>query len=339
MVESHTVAPISDSSSVVHPQQPPSFQPPETKTVEPNTNSSTASQSPPFQPAKSPSITPISETKATSATAIPTTDINQDLIWQKAIALVHPPTTRTLLSQKCHLVSINGSMVTIGVVSPPLIKLIQAKIANIETAFTQACQRKIKVTLEVAKNTPPSATHNSSPSPSNPQLKRNSQLPKLETETITAPENIPASNLQSPTPTSPPAKPQTKPVVTHDIKRSPIENQESPLQVTTSDFSAITDTQNPTAANEQINIHNQNVIANAPSKGDFQKAVELLAKSFDGEVISLGNAEENLPSEETSTSNDLNYQTHQEQSIAQPATPIRNRPDLTMYEDDDNVPF
>ena len=338
LVENHTVAPISDSSSVVHPQQPPSFQPPETKTVEPITNSSTVSQSPPFQPAKSPSITPISETGSTSTTAIPNTDINQDLIWQKAIALVHPPTTRTLLSQKCHLVSINGSMVTIGVVSPPLIKLIQAKIANIETAFTQACQRKIKVTLEVAKHTPSSATHNSSPSPSNPQLNRNSQLAKLETETIKAPENIPASNFQSPPPTSPPAKPQTTPVVTHENKRSLTETQKSPLHVTTSDLPAIADTQNP-KTNEQINIHNQDVIANTPSPGDFQKAVELLAKSFDGEVISLGNAEENLPSEETSTSNELNSQTHQEQSIAQPASPIRNRPDLTMYEDDDDVPF
>ena len=338
LTENHTVAPISDSSSVVHPQQLPSFQPPETKTVEPNTNSSKVSQSPPFQPAKSPSITPISETGSTSTTAIPNVDINQDLIWQKAIALVHPPTTQKLLSQKCHLVGINGSMVTIGVVSPPLIKLIQAKSSNIETAFTQACQRKIKVTLEVAKNTSPSSTNNSSPPPNNPQPNRSSQLPKLETETIKAPENIPASNIQSQPPTSPPAKPQTTPVVTHENKRSPIENQKSPLQVTTADFPAITDAQNPTA-NEQINIHNQDVIAKTPSPGDFQKAVELLAKSFDGEVISLGNAEENLPSEETSTSNELNSQTNQEQSIAQPATPIRNRPDLTMYEDDDDVPF
>ena len=136
----------------------------------------------------------------------------------------------------------------------------------------------------------------------------------------------------------PPPKSQTKPVVNHNLKQSLTKNQESHIPVATFDSPAITDTQNKTA-NEQINIHHQDVIANNPSEGDFQKAVELLAKSFDGEVISLGNAQENLPSEETAISNDLNPQTNQEQSIEKPATPIRNRPDLTMYEDDDEVPF
>ena len=336
LTESQTVIPIANSSSVAQPQQPLSSQPPEKKTVEPITNSASVSQPQPSQPAKSPAV--ISGTAETLSPAIPTPDIDQDIIWQKAIALVHPPTTQTLLSQKCHLISIKGSMVTIGVVSPQLIKLIQVKIANIETAFTQACQRKIKVNLEVSKNQSQPATNNSSPAPSKPQLNRSYQLPKLETETIKATENIPASNLQSLPLTTPVPKPETQTVVTHEIKRSPIEKQESPLQVTTSDSPTIIDTQNITA-NEQINIHHQDIIANNRSEGDFQKAVELLAKSFEGEVITLGNPEDNLPSEESTISHDLNPQNKQEQSIEEPATPIRNRPDLTMYEDDDDVPF
>ncbi len=338
MAETHPVAPISNSSSVAHTQQPSFSELPEKKTVEPISNSSTVSQPQPFQPVNSQPV--ISETGETLSPTIPTPDIDRDIIWQQAIALVHPPTTQKLLSQKCHLVSINGSMATIGVVSPQLVKLIQAKIAKIETAFTQACQRKIKVTLEVANNTSQPATNNSSPPPSKPQSNRSSQLPKLETETetIKARENIPASNFQSLPSTTPPPKSQTKPIVNHDLKQSLTKNQESYIPVATFDSPAITDTQNKTA-NEQINIHHQDVIANNPSEGDFQKAVELLAKSFDGEVISLGNAQENLPSEETAISNDLNPQTNQEQSIEKPATPIRNRPDLTMYEDDDDVPF
>ena len=305
MAETHPVAPISNSSSVAHTQQPSFSELPEKKTVEPISNSSTVSQPQPFQPVNSQPV--ISETGETLSPTIPTPDIDRDIIWQQAIALVHPPTTQKLLSQKCHLVSINGLMATIGVVSPQLVKLIQAKIAKIETAFTQACQRKIKVTLEVANNTSQPATNKSSPPLSKPQSNRSSQLPKLETETetIKGTENIPASNFQSLPSTTLTPKPQTKPVVN----------------------------------NEQINIHRQDVIADNPSEGDFQKAVELLAKSFDGEVISLGNTQENLPSEETAISNDLNPQTNQDQSIEKPATPIRNRPDLTMYEDDDDVPF
>ena len=298
----------------------------------------TVSQPQVNQPGTSQPITPISETKKNSVTSIPTTDINQDLIWQKAIALVHPPTTRTLLFQKCHLINIQGSMVTIGVVSPQLIKLIQVKISNIETAFTQACQRKIKVTLEVAKNTPQPATSKSSSPSSKTELNRSSQLPELEPETIKVPESIPAANIQSLPPTTPPLKSQTKPVVTHENKRASNATQDSHLSVATTDSPAIKDIKNP-KVNEQVNVHHQDVISNNSSAGDFQKAVELLTKSFDGEVINLGNIEEDLPSKETAISDNLNPETNQAQSREQPTNPIRNRPDLTMYEDDDDVPF
>ena len=341
--ESQTAAPIANSSAVSQPQPPTSSQPPEKTRVEsisnePITHTAKVSQPQPSQTVTSQPITPISETAEASAAAIPTTDINQDTIWQKAIALAQPPTTQTLLSQKCHLISIKGSMVVIGVVSPPLIKLIQAKIANIETAFSQACQRNIKVTLEVSKNASQPATNNISPS-SKPESNGSSQFPKLEEKHVKAPENIPVSNIQSPPPINPPSPPQAQPIVTHEIKRSPIAKQEPPLSVATSDSPAITNPQNP-VVKEPTAIPHHDPIANSPAAGDFQKAVELLAKSFDGEVINLGNAEENLPSEEAEiaeTDGDLDSQKNQDQSPEQSA--IRNRPDLTMYEDDEDVPF
>ena len=336
LTQSQTVAQMANSSSVAHTQQSSFSEIPKKKRFEPSTN--TSSQPQVNQPATSQPITPISETKENSVTAIPTTDINQDLIWQKAIALVHPPTTRTLLFQKCHLINIQGSMVTIGVVSPQLIKLIQVKISNIETAFTQACQRKIKVTLEVAKNTPQPATSKSSPPSSKTEPNRSSQLPELEPETIKVPEIIPAANIQSLPPTTPSPKPQTKPVVTHENKRASNATQDSHLSVATADSPAIKDIQNP-KVNEEVNIAHQDVTANTSSAGDFQKAVELLTKSFDGEVINLGNIEEDLPSKETAISDNLNPDTNQAQSVEQPTNPIRNRPDLTIYEDDDDVPF
>ncbi len=77
-------------------------------------------------------------------------DVDIQTIWQKAIAILQPPTTRSLLKQKCHLISLTGSQAIIGISAPPLLRLLQGKAANIEAAFTQVCQRKIKVTLEIA---------------------------------------------------------------------------------------------------------------------------------------------------------------------------------------------
>ena len=66
-----------------------------------------------------------------------------DDIWQKAIAILQPPTTRALLKQKCRLVSLGNSQAIIEVDHPALVKLLQRKIPNIEAAFTQVCQEKL----------------------------------------------------------------------------------------------------------------------------------------------------------------------------------------------------
>ncbi|MGK7913935.1 MAG: hypothetical protein AB4038_00065, partial [Prochloraceae cyanobacterium] len=352
--ESQTVNPIANSSVVAHTPQVPSSQLPDKKTVEPISNqqithASTLSQPQPPQPVPSQPIASLSETETTaiSPAAIPTTDPDQDLIWQKAIALVQPPTTQTLLSQKCHLIRIKDSMVIMGVVSPPLVRLIQAKIANIEAAFTKACQRKIKVTLEVVKHqSQPTVTNNITPAPSKPESNGSSQFSQLEREPIKVPENISSSELKSAPPKT--EQPPPKPVVTPEIERSQIANQKPQIAEASSESPVTSDPQNPIVDTTTTN----DVIPHTPAAGDFQKAVELLAKSFDGEVISLGNLAENLPSTEeleevegtevvknTASSDSLNTPTHRDQSLEKPATTIRNRPDLTMYEEEDEVPF
>ncbi|MGK7898362.1 MAG: DNA polymerase III subunit gamma/tau [Xenococcus sp. (in: cyanobacteria)] len=345
--ESPEPAPIDHSSAISQPQQSLSAQLPVKKIVEPisnqpNTDSATVSQP---QPVQNKPTEPIAETetKATSPEAIP--DQDRELIWQKAIALVQPPTTRTLLSQKCHLINIKDSMVIMGVVSPPLIKLIRAKIANIETAFSQACQRTMKVTLEVANHKSQSANNTSHSNANKLQSNSSSSGQTVEKKTIETPDKIPASDHQSlapSPPTVPTPPPQTKPLVSQEKTRSPINEQTSHLSEIISESPAISEPQNP-VADEAITSQNQDVIADTPAEGDFQKAVELLAKSFDGEIITLGNLVENLPSaekvEEKEISNSLNTQTNQEQFLEQSTKTIRNRPDLTMYEDEDEVPF
>ena len=333
--ESQTTAPITPAAAVAQPKQSSPTEPTNKIKVEPITHSSTVTPRQPEQPiVTSKPITPISEIEAAPATAIPTPDLDPDLIWQKAIALL-PRTTHALLSQQCHLVSIQGSMVIIGVVSPNLSKLIQAKIPNIETAFTQVCQRKIKVTLEVAKHKSKAATHHPASASGKPESNGSVQFSQPAREPIKAPENISAAPTPSPSPTI--SQPPTKPVVTQEIKRSPTANQLPPLNSRTSNTSAVTEPPNPVA--KVVTPSSTQEDTTTPTEGDFQKAVEILAKSFDGEIIALENKEENLSPETTEISPAANIQANQEQLQQQPAQTIRNRPDLTIYEDEEDVPF
>jgi DNA polymerase III subunit gamma/tau len=77
--------------------------------------------------------------------------IDLDTIWQKAIAVVVPPTTKELLRQQCFPISFDGTIVKIGIGSPQLLKLHQGKLANIEAAFSRICNYKVKAIFEVAK--------------------------------------------------------------------------------------------------------------------------------------------------------------------------------------------
>jgi DNA polymerase-3 subunit gamma/tau len=78
-------------------------------------------------------------------------NLSPDVIWQKAIDVVVPPTTKELLRQQCFLISFDGSIAKIGIGSPQLMKLHQGKLTNIEAAFSRICDRKIKAVFEVAR--------------------------------------------------------------------------------------------------------------------------------------------------------------------------------------------
>jgi DNA polymerase III subunit gamma/tau len=77
-------------------------------------------------------------------------NIPPEAIWKKAIDVVEPPTTKELLRQQCFLISFDETIAKIGIGSPQLMKLHQGKLANIEAAFSQICQYKVKAVFEVA---------------------------------------------------------------------------------------------------------------------------------------------------------------------------------------------
>ncbi|MDJ0577236.1 MAG: DNA polymerase III subunit gamma/tau [Xenococcaceae cyanobacterium MO_234.B1] len=307
-------------------------------------------------------------------------EVDKEEIWQKAIAILKPPTTRTLLSQKCHLISIQDSMAIMGITSPKLRKLFQEKVSNIETAFSQVCQRTIKVSLEIAPNGAASAAKVSPP-----QAEVGTRRPvNTETHQETGEENN--SSLMNVTPYKPPKSSNLKPEV--DTKHSLEAKQdtfkqdtfkngfnrelETPQEkirditpdITTSskpDISAVT-TSIPESQSLPETVVDSNISESeaqggqttvVSSEAEFTKAVELIAKSFDGEIITLDNysyteefpstqpqiveTPESLPPE-TTTDNDISNDISLKKKENYDRGIVSNRPDCSMYDYED-VPF
>ncbi len=300
-------------------------------------------------------------------------EVDKEEIWQKAIAILKPPTTRILLSQKCHLISIQDSMAIMGITSPKLRKLFQEKVSNIETAFSQVCQRTIKVTLEIAPNSIASVAKVSLP-----QAEVGTRRPvNTETHQETGEENN--SSLINEIPYKPPKSSNLKPeadtkhslgakqdTFKNGFNREPETPQEKipdiTPDITTSsepetDISAATipipesqslpETVVDSNLSESEAQGGQTTVVS--SEAEFTKAVELIAKSFDGEIITLDNysyteespstqgqiveTQESLPPE-TTTDNDIsvNKKENYDRGI------VSNRPDFSMYDYED-VPF
>jgi DNA polymerase-3 subunit gamma/tau len=141
-VSTPTITPPSPqrpSTPEVAPTPPtsPSPTPPPT----PSTASSpTAPSSTPPTPPPSPTPNPVTPT-----TQPEQSDLNQD--WQKVLAHLEPISRRELLRQMCYLVEFDGRVARVGV-KPKWYKKVQSDLLTITTAFQQAFQHEIKVTLE-----------------------------------------------------------------------------------------------------------------------------------------------------------------------------------------------
>jgi DNA polymerase-3 subunit gamma/tau len=214
---------------------------------------------------------------------------NQE-IWSKVVSCLKPPTTQALLKQQCHLVSFDGLSAIVGISSAKLHKLNQGKVPNIEAAFAQVCQRKVRVQLEVAG--------------SQSNTKQNSlastHQPVVETPTST-PE-------QPPNP--PPPSTQIQPVENYAIQPQnfPSQNQATPISVLPTplaqsfhnhlDESAhaqVIATQNapvltpPAIAADLTPAIKTEVIAEDYVDSELQQAIASLTQSFEGEVVELDN--------------------------------------------------
>jgi DNA polymerase-3 subunit gamma/tau len=271
-------------------------------------------------------------------------------IWQKVIERLHPPTTQALLNQQCHLISFDGSVAIVGVKNKTWLNAAQGKLANIEAAFEKACHQKIKVNLQIATSTNIQKEIISQNSALKKQHSPASKEKKLEEEE----EKDREKELEE-------DKKQEK-VETTEKKSAEPDNKIIQIETepTISDRQLITDNLEPTPSYSEVEI---------------EKAVESLAKCFKGEIIRLGEkyfkeqsndrdrqtklldeeepqedeiifeeeAQERETEEETIISG--NGIVHPKTSAGEKSLPVDrniilgNRPDLSQFEDDSDIPF
>lgn len=248
-----------------------------------------------------------------------TNSIDQEAIWQQVINCTHPPMTQALLRQKCHLINLNEHTAVVGISSAPLLKVNQGKIPNIEAAFAKVCQRKIKVVLEVAP-LPEEEKKNSNSlkiSSFQPVEKRESDLKESRQESISL-----GSGEIIPT-TSQPEK---------VIARIPLK-QEEKIPVVVQENLTQENLPKSEPAIEEPCVLNIVETSSEDNSDEFSKAVELMAKKFDGEIIEL--------QDPIKISNSVNSETIKHispENTTQQHQVVVKREVIADY-DDDNVPF
>ncbi len=193
-------------------------------------------------------------TSASLATAINEPDSDSEAIWQQVIACLHPPTTQALLSQQCHLISIEATQATVGISSAKLRGLHQGKLPNIEAAFEKVCQRKINVKLEVSSK----------------QAVPTTAVSKTDASNYTC--DFLRSSIDS------------KFLQEHNTESESSEKLE-PTKVPQINL-AINLSQNEVMSSELSN-YQKNDLDNDTSRECLQQAVENLAKNFDGEIVQV----------------------------------------------------
>ena len=256
-------------------------------------------------------------------------------IWSKVVSCLQPPTTQALLKQQCHLVSFDGLSAIVGISSDRLQKLHQGKVPNIEQAFAQVCQRKVRVQLEVANAKNGSAKNNLAP------LKQ----PVLEVApSLPAKPSDPLSSAKNPTvqPTTEEGiKPQSTPVQSQVVQNlTPTANQvNSATKNHNSEFSnnqaqAVATQETSVLPTIPVSAENRlektQAIAEPNSNPDYlgdylQQAIDNLTQTFEGELVYLDNIdhipEESREAPEISSPLDL-------------SSSNIDRPDVEDYDDD-----
>ena len=160
---------------------------------------------------------------------VSTSPVDLQEAWRQVIANLQPFGTQALLRQQGRLLNFDGQTARIGINSKQLFKMAQGRVTNMETAFEQVFNRKIKVSLEVAvSETEPVPPPAAAPPPVAPrppltdispsvppQMGLNNAPPSprqpspLRSSAPSPGEGVPSAAIAPPTQPSPPSTPPT----------------------------------------------------------------------------------------------------------------------------------
>lgn len=197
-------------------------------------------------------------------------------LWQQVRGHIQQLPTQALLGQMCHLIEFDGSMARIGVKAVWYDK-VKSYVPVITTAFRQAFQQEIQVTLEKATGANVKSTRRNPPGQNSPPV---------QPQPTPQPPHPPQPPTVTPQPVStvstvPPAPVKTQPIVTNTGTTQAIS---SPAKV-----------QPPPS-----NLDHDGVL----------KAAESLAKFFSGEIIRVTDDSFHLANSVTSTETHEIYESY-----------------------------
>ena len=217
-------------------------------------------------------------------------NVDVDEIWGKVLSCLQPPTTQALLKQQCHLISFDGGSAIVGISSATLQKLNQGKVPNIEKAFAQVVQHKVKVQLEVASRDDNPAKKNSVAA--NNPTKLVSELPKPTENAVNV--NSISNNYQNNLATSKISKiPEAK--VSHSSEANPVVEISAkpnsfevpvPTPPPPPPIDAATPENTPVSQSFTEAIE-QDLEVNY-EESELQKAIASLTQSFEGDLVQMG---------------------------------------------------
>ena len=331
-----TAPPATPANPVAAPSATASPPPPPATQIAAESNPAPTKQTEP------PAADPTEPPAATSAPVVSNAEqdpVANQQIWSKVVSCLQPPTTQALLKQQCYLVSFDDMSAIVGISSAKLEKMAQQKIPNIEAAFAQVCQRKVRVQLEVAsaKKNPNNSTNTANnvqsarPSLQPPWSKPDATQPPPPSPTVEKTSQVlqPTENaeISAHTPDRQPEPEAVKPddrQINADLAQKVAGHNTSAVNppLVESDRS-IGNTKNNIAVADPTN-NLGSALNEDYTDSDLEQAIASLTQSFEGEVVQFDD--------------DLNDEDESEEYLPivyepEVTTPLE-RPEAEDYDDD-----
>jgi DNA polymerase-3 subunit gamma/tau len=226
-------------------------------------------------PAAIPTPVPTAETNQTNYS--PTNsgeEIDLNRVWEQVLDRVRPFSTQVLLRQQGNLVIFTNDTAYVKISSQPLLNIVKNKVANIEEAFVQVFNRRVKVTVGV---TNPAETNSSRPK----------DLPTSNGRVGENPRNSnPADDADQQVQNS------AGPEITHDFLGNGGEEQKYPpaAENTAVNVPLISESRSPTnGSTDSQNDSKDQAVAVRDDARTVANSARQLADMFNGEVVDLSN--------------------------------------------------